>query len=168
MTFTEAITKVLAPLWPIIMAFFAFFGAAIVTISRREVSRKLFSKDDSSNIYATNADLNEFKNDIASSLKDFRGQVAQEFVKHKREVENMCATNQAACNSRVCLKIDGVLIKLNTMDKQREEARKEALTDLKGHTEQLTKLTSCVSNLSGKVEQMEKQLDNKTDKGGGG
>ncbi len=163
MTFTQALTDVLAPLWPVVLALAAMVGATIVTIARREVSKKLFNENGTTK-YVTSVDFKQFKDVVAVNLGEFKNEVAKEFAKHKKEVEDMCAQNQSACSNSVCLKIDGVLVKLDTMDKQREEARREAINDLKEHTGQITKLTSCVSNLSGKFEQMEKQLNHKVDK----
>ncbi len=160
MTFTEALTKVIAPLWPILAALAAFAGAAIVTISRREVSRKLFN-DDGTTKYVTSVDFDEFKDVVAVNLGEFKTEVAKEFAKHKREVEQMCAVNQRACNQGVVLRIEGVLEKLESMDHERAEAKKESMAEIKEHTKQMTKMSNCISRLTGKFEQMEKQLSNK-------
>jgi hypothetical protein len=133
-------------LWPLFMLAFLITAAGVKILIRAEMkaveagtNKKLFN-DDGSLIYMPR---NEYKIGLDTMVSDFN---------------DRCEHHQDACRSMLCLKMDGVITKLDKMDEQRNEARKESIASVDKHSIQIEVIGKDVSNLLGRFDTLEKTV----------
>jgi hypothetical protein len=126
-------------LWPLFILAFAITAAGVRLMIRND-SYKNLHKADGSLIYLSEAKYKEGFNAMVDDMND------------------RCANHRESCRSTLCMKIDGVLIKLDKMDEQRDDARKESNESVGRHTVEIQGIGKEVSRLVGRFDTLEKTV----------
>lgn len=140
--------KNIVELWPIFLVTFGIVAAGVKVMIRAET--KLVEKATNEKLYGKNGKM----------LYVLRDEYDEEVVRMITDMNIRCQDHRDSCKNTLCMKIDGVLVKLKDMDEQREEARKERNVAIDKHSEKLEHLGKEMSKMTGRFDTLEKTVLN--------